>query len=266
VTNRDLLVGVLRHPEFLAGATDTGFLVRHDPVELARTDPGGRVRRLHGLAAALAAQARRRATAPVQASLPSGWRNVASTAQRLDLVDDDGPLVVTYRLAQPRVGHQAGTAEVTVDDEPMGRVTVIEVTGERVDLEVDGVRRQMVVARYGLTHCVDSALGSSVFTEVDRFPLPHTEEAAGSLVAPMPGAIARVECAPGQVVTAGQVLVVLEAMKMEHAIRCPHDGTVAEVRVEPGTQVETGAVLVVVAADGTEMAEPGAADAEAGHG
>jgi len=127
-----------------------------------------------------------------------------------------------------------------------------QVTADLVELTVDGVRRRVTVARHGTTHYVDSPLGSSVFTEADRFPLPHVDEAAGSLIAPMPGAIARVECQVGQPVTTGQVLVVLEAMKMEHAIRCPHDGTVAEVRVAPGVQVETGAVLVVVAAPGTD--------------
>jgi acetyl/propionyl-CoA carboxylase alpha subunit len=252
VTNRDLLVGVLRHPEFLAGATDTGFLARHDPGRLSRTDPDGRVRRLHAVAAALAGQADRRARAPVQPSLPSGWRNVDSAPQRVELADDAGPLAVAYRVHRRPVGSATTPAELTVDGEPVEPVVLGQVTADLVELTVDGVRRRVTVARHGTTHYVDSPLGSSVFTEADRFPLPHVDEAAGSLIAPMPGAIARVECQVGQPVTTGQVLVVLEAMKMEHAIRCPHDGTVAEVRVAPGVQVETGAVLVVVAAPGTD--------------
>ena len=67
-------------------------------------------------------------------------------------------------------------------------------------------------------------------------------------------------CLPGDAVSTGQVLVVIEAMKMEHTIVCPHDGIVAEVRVEVGDQVETGAVLaVVVEEDSAESpADPGA--------
>jgi biotin carboxyl carrier protein len=55
-----------------------------------------------------------------------------------------------------------------------------------------------------------------------------------------------VRCAPGDVVDAGQTLVMLEAMKMEHQVRAPADGVVAEVRVAKGTHVENGAVLLVL--------------------
>ena len=73
--------------------------------------------------------------------------------------------------------------------------------------------------------------------------------AAGSLQAPLPGSVVRVGVEPGQVVTAGQVLVVLEAMKMEHSVAATVDGTVVEVRVGVGDQVEGGQVLVVVEED-----------------
>jgi propionyl-CoA carboxylase alpha chain len=66
------------------------------------------------------------------------------------------------------------------------------------------------------------------------------------LLAPLPGSVVQVAVVSGQRVVAGDVLVVLEAMKMEHTVRAPFDGTVTEVRVELGEQVESGAVLVVV--------------------
>ena len=66
------------------------------------------------------------------------------------------------------------------------------------------------------------------------------------LVAPMPGLIVRVNVAPGDTVQAGQGLVVMEAMKMEHSLRSPYSGTVTSVSCRPGDQVEAGAVLVVV--------------------
>ena len=62
----------------------------------------------------------------------------------------------------------------------------------------------------------------------------------------MPGRVIRVGAAVGDTVKAGQVLVVLEAMKMEHTLRSPHDGTVIEVDCSPDDQVEAGAVLVVI--------------------
>ena len=83
VTNRDLLVGILREPEFAAGAIDTGYLDRHRPAELCPA--GAEAGPVHLLAVALAGQARRRAEAPVLATLPSGWRNNPSAPQRATL-------------------------------------------------------------------------------------------------------------------------------------------------------------------------------------
>jgi biotin carboxyl carrier protein len=62
----------------------------------------------------------------------------------------------------------------------------------------------------------------------------------------MPGSVTRIVVTPGASVTAGDVLLTLEAMKMEHTLRAPHDGTVREIRVEVGEQVASGTVLVVV--------------------
>jgi len=81
---------------------------------------------------------------------------------------------------------------------------------------------------------------------VPRFPDPSAHAAAGSLLAPMPGAVVRVAAAQGQHVTVGQPLVVLEAMKMEHTVAAPVDGVVAALHVRPGDQVESGQALAVV--------------------
>jgi biotin carboxyl carrier protein len=62
----------------------------------------------------------------------------------------------------------------------------------------------------------------------------------------MPGTVIRVEAVLGQVVEAGSVVVVLEAMKMEHPVKAPHTGTVAELDATPGQAVELGTVLAVV--------------------
>ncbi|MDE6500587.1 MAG: biotin/lipoyl-binding protein [Ruminococcus sp.] len=72
--------------------------------------------------------------------------------------------------------------------------------------------------------------------------------ASGETVsAPMPGNIIRVDVKDGDKVTAGQVLVILEAMKMENEIVAPKDGTVAQVVTTKGAVVETGSPLVVIA-------------------
>ena len=96
-TNRDLLVRVLRHPEFRAGAIDTGFLDRHPELFAPLLSSVDAVR-VSCLAAALAGAAARRQTAPVLAGLPSGWRNVPAGAQTSVYDGPSGPVEVGYRL------------------------------------------------------------------------------------------------------------------------------------------------------------------------
>jgi propionyl-CoA carboxylase alpha chain len=79
-----------------------------------------------------------------------------------------------------------------------------------------------------------------------RFEVPGADGPSGGLVAPMPGKVTLLHVRVGDVVRAGETLLVLEAMKMEHPIRAPEDGVVAEVRVAVGEQVENGALLLVV--------------------
>jgi acyl-CoA carboxylase subunit alpha len=237
VTNRDLLVGILRHPEFLTGQTDTGFLERHPPAELSRPDPSSRT--LHAIAASLDAARRRRGGGPLPAGIPSGWRNVGPTWQRAEWEDSGGPIVVRYRLERDGVA-------IEVDGEPIADVVVGDSPPGIVDLSIDGVRGNVTVAPVGPISYVDSILGSSAFGEVPRFPLPRAAALEGSLLAPMPGNVVRVQTAPGRSVRAGEPLLVLEAMKMEHVIRAPRDGTVTEVRVAAGQQVDAGVVLAVV--------------------
>jgi acyl-CoA carboxylase subunit alpha len=78
---------------------------------------------------------------------------------------------------------------------------------------------------------------------------PTTLAEAGSLVAPMPGAVVRIEVIQGTRVEAGTPIVVLEAMTMEHTVRAPADGVVATISVAAGDQVESSQVLAVVSAD-----------------
>jgi acetyl/propionyl-CoA carboxylase alpha subunit len=250
VTNRDLLVQVLRHPDFLAGATDTGFLERHASLVAKSSAADPDVVRTHAIAAALAGQAEARASSPLPAGIPAGWRNVGPATQPVELTTDDGT-VVTVTVADSRTGVQVtvdGAAVPVVVHEP----TTDADARDSIDLEVGGRRARCTVQRVvdpasGPARVyVDSALGATAATEAPRFPLPIREVVPGSLVSPMPGTVVRVDAVVGAAVAAGAPLVALEAMKMEHTLRAPHEGTVAEVRVTVGDQVDTGTVLVIV--------------------
>jgi propionyl-CoA carboxylase alpha chain len=231
-TNRDLLVRVLRHAEFLAGNTDTAFLDRHGLAVLAEPLADKDTTQLSALVAALADASAR------QTHLPSGWRNVPSQPQRKVFQSVLGDHEISYRHTRSGL-----LAEGFTD------VRLLSATPSMVVLEVAGVRRAFSVATYPDLVCVDSPLGPVVLTPVARFTDPSTQVAPGSLLAPMPGTVIRVAVAEGDEVTLGQPLMWLEAMKMEHKITAPAAGTLTELPVKAGQQVELGTILAVVTTD-----------------
>jgi propionyl-CoA carboxylase alpha chain len=257
VTNRDLLVRVLRHPSFLSGDTDTAFLDQHPEVFAPLLAGVGAVR-LSCLAAALAGSAARSAAS----SLPSGWRNVASAPQTVAFDGPTGCLEVAYRL--DRSGALAAWSVRTVDRDEVGLpgagfdpsvpddhppVAVVSAAADGVVLDVSGIRLSYTIHRVGDVSFVDSSEGSVTLTEVPRFPLPSADAPEGSLTAPLPGAVGRVLVVPGQRVAAGDLLFTVEAMKLEHAVHAPAAGVVTDVRVGPGSQVESGTLLAVLDPD-----------------
>ncbi|GAH41617.1 unnamed protein product, partial [marine sediment metagenome] len=213
-TNRDLLVGILREPEFRSGDIDTGYLDRHDPRQLMAGDP--EATRIHALVAALAAQAARRAKTAVLPELPSGWRTLASQDQAVSFTAGTDTVEVRYRFDR-------GQLSAVVDDRRFD-VRIVNASATTIDAEVDGIRRRYLVTSSGTEHYVDSFLGSTTLSEVPRFPDPSSTLEVGSLVAPMPGSVVRIEVGEGVKVSAGTPIVVLEAMKMEHTVRAPSDG------------------------------------------
>ncbi|GAA2156565.1 biotin carboxylase N-terminal domain-containing protein [Kitasatospora kazusensis] len=235
VTNRALLVAALRHPAFLDARLHTGFLAEH-AAELGAGPGGGpgaetgKNAPLAALAAALADAAGRRG------ALPSGWRNLPSQSQLRLYRDAEGTTYeVRYRLTRDGL-----RAEAHPDTE------LLAARPDRVTLRTAGLTRSFDVAAYGSTVHVDSALGPVTLTAVDRFPDPAAQTDPGALLAPMPGTVVRTVVAVGDTVTAGQPLLWLEAMKMEHRVCAPADGVLAELRVAQGQQVELGALLAVV--------------------
>ncbi|HEY2442502.1 MAG TPA: biotin carboxylase N-terminal domain-containing protein [Streptosporangiaceae bacterium] len=239
-TNRDLLVRVLRHPAFLAGQTDTAFFDRHGLDTLAAPLAGAEAQSLSALAAALADAAANRAAAPVLGGLPSGWRNVPSQPQRKQYAGHD----VGYRITRDGLAAE-GHPDIRLESASPGRVV----------LDVAGVLRPFDVARYPGLVCVDSPLGPVTLTPADRFGDPSAAAAPGSLLAPMPGTVVRIAVAAGDRVRAGQPLLWLEAMKMEHTIAAPADGVVAGLPVTVGEQADVGTVLAVISPAAVDPAE-----------
>ncbi|MDO3648917.1 acetyl/propionyl/methylcrotonyl-CoA carboxylase subunit alpha [Nocardia mangyaensis] len=240
VTNRDLLVRVLRHPAFLAGDTDTAFFVTHDLAALSAPLASAADEALSIVAAALADSAANHAASRFTRLAPNGWRNLASLPQTKSYESrTSGTHEVRYRYTRTGVtveGHDG--------------LELISAAPDRVVLAVPGergpVRRQFEIARYGDLVAVDSPLGPVSVRRLPRFTDPSEQVAAGSLLAPMPGSVIRLGAAEGDQVKQGQPILWLEAMKMEHTIAAPATGILSALNVTVGQQVEVGTVLAVV--------------------
>ena len=239
-TNRDFLVNVLTHPEFAAGDADTGFLERHDPAALAAPLLPPQERRHAAAAAALSAQAGRRGEARVLGSLPSGWRNNPSVPQRTGVRRRPRRRVRAVAARRDRLAARGRRG-------PRPRRSCTAPRPEAIDLEIAGVRR-----RYRVRRGADGAVfvntdaGQLDLTEAPRFPEATHAAQPGSLESPLPGRVIRVLVEAGATVEAGDPLLIIEAMKMEHEIVAPTRGPLVELHVAEGAQVETGTVLAVI--------------------
>ncbi|MEU6493367.1 acetyl-CoA carboxylase biotin carboxylase subunit [Streptomyces sp. NPDC049097] len=218
-TNAGFLRRLLAHPAVVAGELDTGLVER----EVEGLVPTGIPEEVYEAAAAVRLDALRPHgegwTDPF--SVPSGWR----------LGGEPRPLAFPLRVYEP------------VEYAPRGAHTV---TGDRVSVVLDGVRHTFHRAADWLGrdgdawHVRDHDPVAASLTGTAR-------SGTDSLTAPMPGTVTVVKVAVGDEVTAGQSLLVVEAMKMEHVISAPHAGTVAELDVTPGTTVAMDQVLAVIA-------------------
>jgi propionyl-CoA carboxylase alpha chain len=242
-TNRDFLVNVLRSEPFLDGDTTTHFIDVHRPARTRAVT--SEALRTALVAAALVGQARNRAAAKSLRAIQSGWRNNPSQMQELRF--RHGGEDVPVRYLRQRDGSFA--FEVA---EHRGAARLLTLEGDRAAIEIDGVREVVTAVRLGRDAWVQGALGEVHLVEIPRFPEAEVEAIAGGHNAPMPGKIVAVHVKAGDRVTRGQLVIILEAMKMEHRILAAADGVVREMRVYAGGQVEAGELLLVIEGEGEE--------------
>jgi propionyl-CoA carboxylase alpha chain len=238
VTNRDFLVATLRHEQFLAGDTTTDFIERAAPARVVSLDEGELT--WLATAGALWLQGAHRAETPVLESVPSGWRNARLPRQRVVLRRADQEINVSY----------SSRRDGSFDLAENGRAKVQAWNSRAIDVEIEGLRRNVRISHSGDHLYVQARRGTVDFTIVPRFVVPGASTvAAGGLSAPMPGLVLDVRVAIAQHVSAGETLVVMEAMKMEHVITAPYAGTVSNLLVAKGQQVERDTQLLTLQPD-----------------
>ena len=210
-TNQRLLIDLLKHPDFINGDFSTGLIAEHFSVIPQQTATAEQL----SLAAALFYQH----SANQHTQTLARWRNTASVP-------------VTYRLEVNGQLHS-----VSVDD------LQLTTDGRHASLVIKGVRRRIAY------HLDGNRLWLPGLTVTDRTQQVASRQAdasSGTVQAPMDGAIVDIRVCVGETVSKGQLLLVLEAMKMEHPLKAGIDGTVKEMRVMTGDQVRNRQVLLEI--------------------
>ena len=233
-TNRDFLTSVLRHDRFLKGDTTTDFIEENSPEpKLQFTE-----NELENAAitAALWLQGKNRKNSIVLSSIPSGWRNGRLPAQEISLLHDGENLNVSYKSRRD--------ASFLFNDKKI--VKLHKWSARSIEAEIEDERINSLITESPETIHVQTTKGTVSFVLLPRFEPPGFQIAEGSLVAPMPGVVLEIRVSPGDSVSTGDTLLVLEAMKMENHIKAPHDGTVSEILVSENQQLENGVPLLVI--------------------
>ena len=250
VTNRDFLVRLLRHPAFIAGEVDTGFIERHRAELLPAPQPAPRLALAAASLALLLDQAEGAHARGARSGDPHSpwhrrdfWRLAGDTYQDVSWLD--GEALRTVRA------HRRGERYRLETDGEACEASACALPDGALALDLDGVRAKVTVLHQGSEVWVAADDGTWRLTYIDPLAPKAAEEAAGGrLTAPMPGKVAQVLAVSGAKVKRGQALMVLEAMKMEHTIAAPADGTVERVNYAQGDLVEEGVELIAFAAAG----------------
>ncbi|WP_322844295.1 acetyl/propionyl/methylcrotonyl-CoA carboxylase subunit alpha [Pseudomonas sp. B33.4] len=234
-SNQRLLASLLQHPQFISGEFSTAFIAQHfsDHPCLHRYIPDAEQL---AIATVLFYQ-----TSALSHRAPlTGWRNNASVPLHYRLGLDDQNWTVQL-LAKPQGAFKVQVAERSIE------LKIIDHNAHLLTVEIDGLRKCHAFRQVGeqlwlFTHPGSLRLEDRTHAVIDS----QTSVSSGTLKAPMDGAIVDVLVSEGSPVSKGQLLVVLEAMKMEHPLKAGIDGVLKRVQVKVGDQVKNRQVLLQV--------------------
>ena len=233
-TNRDFLVNCLKTKEFLNGDTTSDFIERVKPSRKLEINQS---QIEHACAiAAMWIQQQNRNNSNVAKFMPSGWTNGRLPNQKVTVEFENTEYDFQYKQQRDQKFLFSNDKEAYI----------YSCDEDGIDMIFDGKRHYSRVTTSKNNILVHMPFGDVMLKSKPRFKMPGTEVTIGGLIAPMPGKVIDVKVKKGKKVKAGDTLVILEAMKMEHSIKAAEDGTVSELLISVNDQVENGALLMVV--------------------
>jgi geranyl-CoA carboxylase alpha subunit len=227
-TNQRLLASLLKHPDFIAGEFSTGFIAEHFS-DITRT---------HATNAelALAAALFYQHSASTHTQPLSGWRNNASVPWRYQLADQDEPRAISLSVLAENC------LQVEIDQHAI-EIRDLSIDGRWAIAVVNGIRRRIAYHLQGTQLWLP---GICITNRTQTVATRQAEASNGMVKAPMDGAIVEVRVSEGDLVSKGQLLLVLEAMKMEHPLKAGMSGVVKRIQAVAGDQVRSRQILLEI--------------------
>ena len=233
-TNRDFLVECLRSPHFHKGNTTSDFIDIAKPKkskELSKSQL-----EVAAITAALWIQGENRENATLLKEIQSGWTNSRLPKQKISFQSSSEEISISYK------SDRNGFFNINNDI----KAKVIKWNTYGIDIEIGNTRFFSKITRSDETLVIHGPWGDILFKIMPRFKSIGQEVKDGGLIAPMPGKVIDLMVEVGSKIKKGDTLVVLEAMKMEHAIKAIEDGVIDELFIKNNDQVENGALLMVI--------------------
>jgi propionyl-CoA carboxylase alpha subunit len=260
-TNADMLAATMSEDDYLAARTPTAYLDEH-PEVLAAAGPAGDDRLALVLGVVVDDEHADRTADGVTGFAPSGWRNLRTRGQRRIWEVRGEPEHIEYVVDGAAANVLVGPWPEPLDDGTLPddarrlvRVRLLDRRPGRQVVELDGHRHAIEVRWHGDVAVASSAAGTLELVRPPRFVDHDADESTGGPVCPLPGTVIAVHVEAGQRVAEGELLMVVEAMKMEHRITAAVDATIVDVRFAVGDRVDAGDLLVELAAVGHDAAE-----------
>ncbi|MGB2367788.1 MAG: acetyl/propionyl/methylcrotonyl-CoA carboxylase subunit alpha [Gammaproteobacteria bacterium] len=233
VTNRQFLISCLRNESFLNGNTTTDFIER----EALETKKNLSANELHqtSTAVALWLAQQNRVSDPVTGFMPANWTNGRMPLQRVKLLFVQDEIEVKYKLNKDNFYEVMGSICKIYHCDSFG-----------IDIQIDSHRFYAHITEACSEIVINMPFGDINASVLPRFIEPGNDIPEGGLIAPMPGKVIDVKVKKGSKVKAGDTLVIIEAMKMEHSIKATETGKIAKVMIQLNDQVDNGATLLVL--------------------